>query len=115
MGEAYFYLDDYDSSLRSLQRYANALPRGSRASTAYFFIGEIYRLQGKFFKADMAYTTAVSQEPSIALWWYRLGLAREAASDYAAAIEAFQRALAINPGYSEAAGALSRTQARLSP
>jgi tetratricopeptide (TPR) repeat protein len=113
MGEAYFYLDDYDNSIKALQRYVNALPRGSRASTAFFFLGEIYRIQGKFLKADMAYTTAVRQEAGIALWWYRLGLAREGARDYTAAVEAFQRALSINPSYLEASNALARSRARI--
>ena len=113
MGEAYFYLDDYTNSLNSFQRFVNALPRNDRVSTAYFFIGEIFRIQGKFRRADIAYSTAVRLEPGIALWWYRLGLARESVRDYALAIEAYQRVLHLNPDYPDAADAVTRIQARL--
>jgi tetratricopeptide (TPR) repeat protein len=113
MGEAYFYLDDYSRSLASMQRYVNAMPQGERSSVAYFFIGEIYRLSGKYRYADIAYTTAVRLEPGLALWWYRLASVRELAGDYHPAVEAYQQALRINPGYTEAGAGLarSRTQA----
>jgi tetratricopeptide (TPR) repeat protein len=112
MGEAYFYLNDYESSLRSMQRYVNALPQGDRASVAYFFIGEIYRLQRKFYRADIAYSTAVRLESGLALWWYRLGSVRESAGDFAPAAEAFERALRLNPDYREASDALGRVRSR---
>jgi tetratricopeptide (TPR) repeat protein len=110
MGEAYFYVNDYERSLSSMQRYANAMPRGDRASTAYFFMGEIYRNQGKFFLADTAYTTAVALEGRIVVWWFRLGSVRESAGEYASAMEAYEKALTLNPGYKEASEALERTR-----
>jgi tetratricopeptide (TPR) repeat protein len=110
MGEAWFYLGNYPESLRSMQRYVNALPQGDRSSIAYFFIGEMYRLQRKFFLADIAYTTAVRLEPGSALWWYRLGSVREATGDFAPAIEAYERALRLNPGYREARDGLDRSR-----
>jgi tetratricopeptide (TPR) repeat protein len=110
MGEAYFYLDNHPESLRFMQRYVNALPQGDRASVAYFFIGEIYRLTGKWRHADIAYTTAVRLEPGSALWWYRLGSVREAAGESAPAIEAYERALRLNPNYREANEALTRVR-----
>jgi tetratricopeptide (TPR) repeat protein len=110
MGEAYFYLDRYADSLQYMQRYVNALPQGDRSSVAYFFIGEIYRLQGKNRLADIAYTTAVRLEPSSALWWYRLGSVREATGDFAPAIEAYERALRLNPNYTEASAGLARAR-----
>ncbi|MDR0450908.1 MAG: tetratricopeptide repeat protein [Treponema sp.] len=114
MGEAYFYLDDYNRSLASMQRYVNALPRGERSSVAYFFIGEIYRLSGKYRHADIAYTTAVQLEPNLALWWYRLASVRESAGDYRPAVEAYQQALRINPDYTEAGAGLARARTRVS-
>ncbi|MDR3138815.1 MAG: tetratricopeptide repeat protein [Treponema sp.] len=108
MGEAYFYLDNYGQSLQFMQRYVNALPQGERASVAYFFIAEMYRLTGKFRLADIAYTTAVRLEPNIALWWYRLGSVREAVGDRVPAIEAYEQAIKLNPQYQEAAAALAR-------
>ena len=110
MGEAYFYLDDWDSSLRFMQRYTNSAPQGGRASVAYFFIGEIYRYRGQFRHADIAYTTAVRLEPGIALWWYRLGSVREVVGDLPQAVIAYERALRINPDYREASDGLTRSR-----
>ena len=110
MGEAYFYLNDYEHSLIMMQRYAASMPRGDRASTAYFFMGEIYRNQRKYLHADIAYTTAVTLESGVFLWWYRLGMVREAAGEYAPAIEAYERSLSITPASREAAEALERTR-----
>jgi tetratricopeptide (TPR) repeat protein len=109
MGEAYFYLNRFDDSLRSMQRYVNSVPQGERTSVAYFFIGEIFRLQQKFFKADIAYTTACRLDPGSALWWYRLGSVRESVGDLSPAIEAYQRALRLNPNYREAREGLERS------
>jgi tetratricopeptide (TPR) repeat protein len=110
MGEAYFYLNNYEDSLRFMQRYVNSLPQGDRASVAYFFIGEIYRLQRKFRHADIAYTTAVRLESGSALWWYRLGSVRESAGEYVPAVEAYERALSLNPNYPEAVEGLERSR-----
>ncbi|MDR2177045.1 MAG: tetratricopeptide repeat protein [Treponema sp.] len=110
MGEAYFYLNDYGRSLTFMQRYVNAMPRGERASTAYFFMGEIYRNQRRYLHADIAYTTAVSLEGSMFLWWFRLGSVRESAGEFAAAAEAYERALALNPNYRDAGEGLERAR-----
>jgi tetratricopeptide (TPR) repeat protein len=112
MGEAYFYLGDYDRSLNFMQRYANAFPQGERSSVAYFFIGEIYRLRQQYRHADIAYTTAVRLEPGMALWWYRLATVRESLGDTAPAVEAYERALRINPDYPEASAGLARARAQ---
>jgi tetratricopeptide (TPR) repeat protein len=112
MGEAYFYLDDYDRSLSFMQRYANALPQGERVSVAYFFIGEIFRLRQQYRHADIAYTTAVRFEPGLALWWYRLATVRESAGDAATAVEAYERALRLDPAYQEASAGLARLRSQ---
>ncbi|MDR2434000.1 MAG: tetratricopeptide repeat protein [Treponema sp.] len=112
MGEAYFYLGEYNRSLAFMQRYTDAVPQGERTPTAYFFIGEIYRMTGKYRHADIAYTTAVRLEPGSALWWYRLATVRESVGDRDAAIAAYQRALVLNPNYREAAERLERIQAQ---
>ncbi|MDR2259040.1 MAG: tetratricopeptide repeat protein [Treponema sp.] len=112
MGEAHFYLNDYDRSLSFMQRYVNALPRGERVSVAYFFIGEIFRLRQQYLHADIAYTTAVRLEPGLALWWYRLATVRESAGDKSPAIEAYERALRLNPNYQEASAGLARIRAQ---
>jgi len=110
MGEAYFYMGNYQRSLSFLQRYTNVLPEGERAPTAFFFIGEIYRLTQRYHHADIAYTTALRMEPNIALWWYRLASVREQINDRTLAIEAYQQALRHNPNYREARDGLARLQ-----
>jgi hypothetical protein len=110
MGEAYFFLNDYAHSLIMMQRYVANMPRQDRAPTAYFFMGEIYRNQRKYLHADIAYTTAVTLEGSMFLWWFRLGTVREAAGEYAPAIEAYEKTLGLNPNYQEAVEALERAK-----
>lgn len=112
MGEAYFYLDDYDQSLRFMQRFTNAEPQGERTSVAYFFIGEIHRLRRQYRHADIAYSTAVRLSPNVALWQYRLGIVREAAGDLSQAVNAYEQALRINPDYREAKEGLERIKGR---
>ena len=110
MGEAYFYLDNHNESLRFMQRYTNSEPQGERCSVAYFFIGEIYRYKGQFHHADIAYSTAVRLEPYAYLWWYRLGSVREAMGDISQAADAYERAVRLNPNYQEAIAGLERTR-----
>jgi tetratricopeptide (TPR) repeat protein len=110
MGEAYFYLGNFDASMRYMQRYIDNVANGERVSVAYFFIGEIYRFQKKFRYADIAYTTAVQLTPGMALWWYRLGSVRESIGDNKFASDAYENAIKINPEYSEAKSALARTR-----
>jgi tetratricopeptide (TPR) repeat protein len=110
MGEAFFYMADYNRSLSFMQRYTNALPEGDRVSVAFFFIGEIFRITEKYLHADIAYTAALRFEPGLALWWYRLATVREKVGDKAPAIEAYQKALTLNPNYREAREGLTRLQ-----
>ncbi len=112
MGEASFYLDDYNQSLAYMQRYVDSAPQGDRVSVAYFFMGEIYRLRNHYYRADIAYTAAVRLEPNLPLWWYRLGTVRENLGDYLPAVEAYQRAVNLNPNYREASDGLTRSRAR---
>jgi tetratricopeptide (TPR) repeat protein len=110
MGEASFYLNQYAQSLVYMQRYVDGNPQGDRVSVAFFFIGEIYRLQQKYRRADIAYTTAVRLEPGLALWWYRLGTVRESAGDFNPAVAAYEQALRLNPNYQEASAGLARSR-----
>jgi tetratricopeptide (TPR) repeat protein len=114
MGEAYFYLNDLENSIRFMQRYVNSAPNGERVSVAYFFIGEIYRVRKQFRHADIAYTTAVRLEPNLPLWWYRLGLVRETLGDFLQAADAYERAIRLNPDYRDANDGLARSRRKMS-
>jgi len=108
MGQSFFFLGNFEQSLAHMERYAAALPDGDRISLAYFFIGEILRLTQRFHRADIAYTTALLFEPGMALWWYRLGSVREQVGDREPALEAYRRALEINPNHNGARNAVIR-------
>ncbi len=108
LGEAYFYIDNYPESLKYFEQYLHALPNGDRASTAYFFVGDIFRLTGRYEHADIAYSTALAKTPNMALWWYRLGSVRELAGKKAEARAAYEKALQYKPIYQEASDALKR-------
>ncbi len=113
MGEAYFYLKNYDASLKCFQKYVDSVPNGERTSVAYFFIGEIYRIQQKYNHADIAYSIAVRLEPGLPLWWYRLGSVKELTGDFAGALKAYNRALQLNPDYKEASDGAERVKKRV--
>jgi len=108
MGQSFFFLRDFEQSLAYMERYADVMPNGDRISLAYFFIGEIFRMTQKYHRADMAYTKAVYLAPNMALWWYRLGSVREQVGDLVPAMEAYRRALAINPNHNGARNAVDR-------
>lgn len=110
LAESYFYLGNYKDSLKQMEKYIDAAPKGERISTAYFFVGEIYRLTKLFNRAEIAYSTAVYLEPSISLWWYRLGTIRETIGDKKNATEAYLRALKLRPEYKEATDGLNRVR-----
>lgn len=110
LGESYFYLGNYKDSLRHMEKYIDAAPKGERISTAYFFVAEIYRLTRMFNKAEIAYTAAVFLEPGLSLWWYRLGTVRETLGEKQPAMQAYERALKLRPEYKEASDGLNRVR-----
>ncbi|WP_304224015.1 tetratricopeptide repeat protein [Gracilinema caldarium] len=113
MGEAYFYQNEYNLSLKYMQKYVDAAPNAERVSVAYFFMGEVYRIQQKYNHADIAYTIAVKLESGLPVWWYRLGSVREALGDYSGSLTAYQQALKLNPSYKEASDGAERVKKRL--
>jgi tetratricopeptide (TPR) repeat protein len=110
LAEGYFYLANYKESLKYMEKYIDAAPKGERISVAYFFEGEIYRLTKEYNRAEIAYSTAVYLEPSMSLWWFRLGSMREIVGDKAGALDAYQKALKLRPDYKEANEGLSRVR-----
>ena len=71
-------------------------------------LGEIYRLTRKYEHADIAYCMALKKEPSVSLWWYRLGRSREDGGNRAGAKKAYEQALKIKPNYPDASSGLKR-------
>ncbi len=110
LAESYFYLGSHKEALKNMEKYIDAAPRGERISTAYFFVGEIYRLNKQYNKADIAYSAAVHLEPAISLWWYRLGTVRETVGDKKGSSDAYQRALKLRPDYKDATEGFNRVR-----
>jgi tetratricopeptide (TPR) repeat protein len=112
-GEAKYYLGQNAEALALLQEYISLVPGGSRISTVYYLMGEIYLRQGKYRHADIALTTAVRYENLNAAWWTRLGYAREMATEYLSSLDAYDQALKINPVLTDAVRGKSRVSAKL--
>jgi len=113
MGQSLFFMGDHNRSLSYMQRYVDSVPIGGRAPIAYFFKGEIYRIRQQFHNADIAYTVAVNLQPGLPLWWFRLGSVREAVGDFTHAIEAYERAISLNPNHQEASAGLARSRMQM--
>jgi tetratricopeptide (TPR) repeat protein len=114
MGESYYYLGRLDDCVMSLQKYVDEVgDGGDRGPTAYFFMGEAYLRLKKYEHADMAYSTAVLKDPSLPRWWFRLGNACEALGEWKRAADAYDKALALSPSYSDAQAADARAKAKI--
>ena len=112
-GEALFYLGRRNEALRYFEEYAVIAPTGGRIDLVYYYMGEIYIQQGRYHNADIAFSTALYHSPNIADWWTRLGYARERAGELRYSLEAYNKALALNPNLEEAARGRSRVEPQL--
>jgi tetratricopeptide (TPR) repeat protein len=109
MGEIYFQQGKNNEALKYFQEYISlAFPDGSRIDMVYYYMGEIFIKQGKFRHADIALSTAVHFVPGSAAWWVRLAYARENANDLSSAIEAYEKALSLDPKLNDAQRGLDR-------
>ncbi|MDR0302561.1 MAG: tetratricopeptide repeat protein [Treponema sp.] len=108
LGEIHFFQGMNNEALQYFQEYASLAPEGQRIDMVYYYMGEIYIRQGKFRHADIALSTAVHWVPGNAAWWVRLAYTRENAGDLSSAIEAYERALSLNPQLNDAQRGLDR-------
>jgi tetratricopeptide (TPR) repeat protein len=111
-GEANYHLGNNLDALKWFEEYASIAPTGMRIDLVYYHMGEIFIRLGEFNNADIALTTAVYHSDSIARWWARLGYAREMAEDYSYALAAYNRALQLNSGLSEAIRGKERVETK---
>ena len=108
LGEIHYHMGLNNEALQFFQEYANLAPEGNRIDSVYYFMGEIFIRQGRFRHADIALTTAVHWVPGNAGWWVRLAYARENAGDLGSALEAYERALSLNPQLADAQRGIDR-------
>jgi tetratricopeptide (TPR) repeat protein len=101
-GEALFHLGRNGEALSYLEQYVALAPTGSRIASVYYQMGEIFIRLGEYNNADIAFSTALHYEGQNAMWWSRLGYAREAGGDLSYAREAYENALKLNAGLEDA-------------
>jgi tetratricopeptide (TPR) repeat protein len=102
IGEADVFLGRIDDALNNLQQYVILRPNGDRIGRVYWLMGECYIRLKAFQNADIALSTAVYYEQNNALWWTRLGYARELGNDLQWASNAYSHALKLDPGQADA-------------
>jgi len=112
-GEALFSLGRQVEALRYFEEYAAISPTGGRIDSVYYFMGEIFIQQGRYNNADIALSTALYHSPNVADWWARLGYAREKSEDFQWSLEAYNKALALNPNLADAVRGRSRVEQQL--
>ncbi len=113
LGEAAYHQGKNQQALDRFRDYINLLPDGATIGSIYYYMGETYLRMEMLEHADISMRTALQYEPNSTLWWTRLGYVRERASDWNFALEAYQAALAINPGFVDAARGKERVVAKV--
>ena len=113
LGEAYYYKGNNQLALNFLEQYAVLAPTGDRIDKVYYLMGEIFIRLEEYNHADISLSTALYHSPSIATWWSRLGYAREMAADYKWAIDAYEKALQLNAGFTEARRGIERVREKM--
>ncbi len=102
IGEAQVFLGKFSDALGNLEAYVALRPGGDRIGRVYWLMGECYIRLKEYQNADISLSTAVYYEQNNALWWARLGYARELANDLKWAADAYSRALKLDPGQPDA-------------
>ena len=113
VAESHYYLGNYQDALGYFEEYVAIAPTGDLVDQIYYNMGEIFLRFGEYHHADAALSTAVYLNDGVAAWWSRLGFAREQAGDYPYALEAYERALELNPNLTEAVRGRERVQQQL--
>ncbi|MBN1410881.1 MAG: tetratricopeptide repeat protein [Spirochaetales bacterium] len=101
-GEANYFLGRNENALKYLEEFANIATSDKRIKYVYYYMGEIYLRYGEFSNADISFSTACYYDKEVAEWWAKAAYAREMAKDYFFSLDAYKKALALNPNMAEA-------------
>ncbi|WP_455381624.1 tetratricopeptide repeat protein, partial [Salinispira pacifica] len=112
LGEASYRLNRNEDALKYFQQYVSLVPGGDNRliDDVYYFMAETYIRLGELNHADIALSAAIHFQPNEALYWTRLGFVREHLAQYKAALEAYNRAIALNPNMRDAVNGRDRVQ-----
>ena len=108
LAEVRYHQGKNEEAIKLFQEYLTLAPEGGRVDSAYYYMGELYIRFGRYRHADIALSAAVRYASGNASWWTRLGYAREQAKDQRWSIEAYERALALDPQSADARRGLER-------
>ncbi len=110
VGEANFQLGNDLEALQYYQEYVSVAPWGRLIAQVYRNMGEILIRFEEYNRADIALSTAVYHSDGNSGWWARLGFAREQAGEVESARRAYERALVLNSGNTQAQQGLARLE-----
>lgn len=113
VAEAHFDLGNTMEALEYLERYVQVAPTGSFVDWVYFAMGEIFIRLGEYNRADIALSTSVYHNSRVPRRWVRLGFAREQLGQWQYALEAYDRALQLDPALADAVRGRERVTAEL--
>jgi tetratricopeptide (TPR) repeat protein len=113
LGEASYFQGQNAEALAFFEEYANLSPDGSRIDVVYYYMGEIFIRRGQFRHADISLSAALHYVPLNAVWWTRLGYARERAGESVEALKAYEKALELDAQFADARRGIDRIRANL--
>jgi len=101
-GESLFNMGRNRDALKYFEEYMVYVVVPIHKDEVSYYMGEIFIRLGEANNADIAFSTAVHYNSKNAYWWARLGYAREMTKDYEWALDAYDKALLLNPTLAEA-------------
>ncbi len=113
IAEAHYDLGNTVEALEYLEKYVQVAPTGSFVDWVYLAMGEIFLRLGEYHRADIALSTSVYHNNRVASRWGRLGFAREQLEEWQYALEAYERALQLDPNLGDAIRGKQRVQAQM--
>ncbi|MFP4550595.1 MAG: tetratricopeptide repeat protein [Spirochaetales bacterium] len=113
VGQAHYQLGNWLQALEYLERYVQVAPTGAYIDWVYFAMGEIFLTLEEFHRADIALSTSVFHNSRSAARWARLGYVREQLADWEYALQAYERALQLDPSFGDAVRGHQRVRAEI--
>ena len=113
IAEAHYDSGNTIEALQYLERYVQVAPTGQYIDWVYCAMGEIFIQLGEFNRADISLSTSVYHNSRNAARWARLGFAREQLEEWETALSAYERALQLAPGFSDAVRGRQRVRTQV--